>query len=149
VGRLTDQTRAQEEAAIRAAMDRLLRGEIPAGGKCDIKTLAHASGVTRAALYSIYLHLKEGFERRRDQLRDAGIVADPRDAQIDRLKDQVRLLTERLAATQRENSDLTAFRTLAPSWLAAQREEILRLRAVASAGNLRDLASARDRPRQH
>jgi hypothetical protein len=42
-----------------------------------------------------------------------------------------------------------AFRTLALSRLAAQHEEILRLRAAASAGNLRDLASARDRLRQH
>jgi len=61
-------------------MDRLLRGEIPPGGNCDVKTLAAASGVTRAALYSTYLHLKEEFERRRDQLREAGVIADPRDA---------------------------------------------------------------------
>ncbi|GAA3837531.1 hypothetical protein GCM10022243_00040 [Saccharothrix violaceirubra] len=145
MGRLTDQARAQKEAAIRAAMDRLLRGEIPAGGKCDVKTLAHASGITRAALYSTYVHLKEEFERRRDQLRDAGIIADPRDAQIDRLKEQVRHLTKRLEATQQENNDLTAFRTLALSRLAAQHEDILWLRAAASTGNLHDLAAVRDR----
>ncbi|MGW5219905.1 hypothetical protein ACWEQA_18730 [Nocardia sp. NPDC004085] len=37
MGRLTDQARTQKEAQIRAAMDRLLRGEIPPGGKCDVK----------------------------------------------------------------------------------------------------------------
>jgi DNA-binding transcriptional ArsR family regulator len=146
VGRLTDQARAQKEAAIRAAMDRLLSGEIPAGGKCDVKTLAVASGVTRAALYSTYRHLKEEFEQRRGELRDAGIIADPRDAQIERLKDQVRHLTERLVATQQDNDELIAFRTLALSRLAAQHEEILRLRAAASVGNLRGLASVPDRP---
>ncbi|OLZ50289.1 hypothetical protein BS330_28925 [Amycolatopsis keratiniphila subsp. nogabecina] len=145
VGRLTDQARAQKEAAIRAAMDRLLRGEIPAGGKCDVKTLATASGITRAALYSTYLHLKEEFERRRGELRDAGIIADPRDAQIERLKDQVRHLTERLVATQQDNDELIAFRARALSRLAAQHEEVLRLRAAASADNVRDLSSARDR----
>src|SRR3979409_922654 len=78
MGRLDQQTRAQKEATIRAAMDRILRGELPPGGKCDVKTLATASGITRAALYSTYLHLKEEFERRRDLLRDTGVIADPR-----------------------------------------------------------------------
>ncbi|MEV0053252.1 hypothetical protein AB0H34_22455 [Saccharopolyspora shandongensis] len=45
-------------------MDRPLRGETPPGGKCDVKTLATASGITRAALYSTYLGLKEEFEQR-------------------------------------------------------------------------------------
>jgi hypothetical protein len=88
VGRLTNQARAQKEAAFRAAMDRLLRGEIPPGGKCDVKTLATASGITRAVLYSTYQHLKDEFEHRRDQLRTSGIIVDPREAQIDRLKKQ-------------------------------------------------------------
>ena len=146
MGRLTDQTRAQKETTIRAAMDRLLRGEIPPGGKCDVKTLAAASGVTRAALYSTYLHLKEEFERRRDQLREAGVIADPRDAQIDRLKEHVRHLQQRLSTAEQENADLTAFRTQAVSQLAAQYDEITRLRAALnSANNVRYLASTRDR----
>jgi chromosome segregation ATPase len=145
VGRLNDQTRGQKEAAIRAAMDRLLRGEIPPGGKCDVKTLAATGGVTRAALYSTYLHLKEEFERRRDQLREAGVITDPRDAQIDRLKQQVRRLTDRLAASEQDNTDLTAFRTQALSRLAAQHEEITRLRAAtASADNVHNLSVARN-----
>lgn len=40
MGRLDQQTRVQKEATIRAAMDRILRGELPPGGKCDVKTLA-------------------------------------------------------------------------------------------------------------
>ena len=38
--RITAAQRIQNENRIRAAMDRLLRGEIPPGGNCDIKTLA-------------------------------------------------------------------------------------------------------------
>ena len=100
MGRLDQQTRAQKEATIRAAMDRILRGELPPGGKCDVKTLATASGITRAALYSTYLHLKEEFERRRDQLRDAGVIADPGEGQIKRLKEQVGQLKKRLATQE-------------------------------------------------
>ena len=48
-------------------------------------------------------------------------------------------------ATQQDNDELIAFRTLALSRLAAQHEEILRLRAAAGVGNLRGLASGRDR----
>ncbi len=75
----------QKESAIRAAMDRLLRGEIQPGGLYDVKTMATEAGVTRAALYSTY---PREFERRRDHLRDAGTIPDPRDAQINRLREQ-------------------------------------------------------------
>jgi hypothetical protein len=36
--------RRQAEDSIRAAMDRLLRGQIPPGGTCDITTLAREAG---------------------------------------------------------------------------------------------------------
>ena len=39
---LTSQQRQQTEARIRAAADQLLHGDLPPGGRCDIKTLAHA-----------------------------------------------------------------------------------------------------------
>ena len=42
--RITADQRAANEDRIRAAIDRLLRGEIPSGGRCDIKTLARESG---------------------------------------------------------------------------------------------------------
>jgi chromosome segregation ATPase len=135
VGRLTEQARAQKEAAIRASMDRLLRGEIPPGGKCDVKTLAAASRITRAALYTTYVHLKDEFERRRDELRESGVIADPRDAQIDRLKKQVRRMQERLSAQEQRTADLVAFRTQALSQLAAQHEEITRRRTHFAAGD--------------
>jgi hypothetical protein len=49
--RISGAQRAENENRIRTAMDRLLRGEIPPGGKCDITTLALASGVDRTAFY--------------------------------------------------------------------------------------------------
>lgn len=49
--RVTDAHRKQTEERIRAASDRLLRGDIPPGCGCDVKTLAVEAGVTRAALY--------------------------------------------------------------------------------------------------
>ena len=42
--RITTAQRTENENRIRAAMDRLLRGEIPPGGNCDIKTLAREAG---------------------------------------------------------------------------------------------------------
>jgi hypothetical protein len=38
--RLSPAQGTENENRIRTAMDRLLRGEIPPGGKCDVKTLA-------------------------------------------------------------------------------------------------------------
>jgi hypothetical protein len=75
---ISAEQRRQTEDRIRAASDRLLRGEIPPGGGCDVKTLAAEAGVTRAALYTTYLHLKEEFEARRDRMREAGDIPDPR-----------------------------------------------------------------------
>lgn len=143
MGRLDQPTRAQKEATIRAEMDRLLRGELPPGGKCDVKTLAAASGITRAALYSTYLHLKEEFERRRDTLRDTGVIADPRERQIERLKDQVASLKKRVAAQEQQNADLISFQVQAVSRLTAQHEEIIRLRAALASGVVRSLLTPR------
>jgi len=44
--RISADQRQQNEARIRTAMDRLLRGQIPPGGKCDIKTLAREALLT-------------------------------------------------------------------------------------------------------
>lgn len=49
--RITAAQRTANENRIRAAMDRLLRGEIPPGDRCDITTLAVESGVDRTAFY--------------------------------------------------------------------------------------------------
>lgn len=126
--RITEEQRRITEQRIRAAMDRLLRGELPSGGKCDVKTLAAEAGISRNALYTTYGALKTEFEQRGDRLRDAGEIADPREAQIDRLKQQVTELKGRVQEQDEELVKLRAFKTLAVSRIAAQHEELERLR---------------------
>jgi chromosome segregation ATPase len=139
---LTSQQRQQTEARIRAAADQLLHGDLPPGGRCDIKTLAHAAGISRAALYRTYPHLKEDFERRITQARTAGQVTDPRDAQITRLKDDIQTLRQRLASREASIADLAEFKAQALSRLAAQHDELQQLRAdAAQPGNIRHLPS--------
>ncbi|MGY3677048.1 hypothetical protein [Streptomyces sp. TE33382] len=132
--RITAAQRTENENRVRAAMDRLLRGEIPPGGRCDIKTLAREAEVDRTAFYGTrpYARLREEFERRLQALQHAGEIPDPREAQIHRLKAQVATLKERLAATEKANEELDDFRTQALARLAAQHEEIVHLRATAN-----------------
>jgi hypothetical protein len=140
--RLTAAQRMLNEQRIRVAADQLLSGDIPPGGRCDVKTLAAVAGVDRAALYGKrpYAPLREDFERRAQALRKTGQHADPRDAQIARLTGQIATLTTRVADRDTAIADLTAFKTAALSRLAAQHEEITRLRrSQAAAGNLRRL----------
>jgi hypothetical protein len=131
--RLSRQQLADNEARIRAAMTRLLDGDIPPGGKCDIKTLAGAAGVDRTAFYGTrpYAHLRTEFEQRLSQLLDAGERPDPRDAQVTRLKDEITRLKERLAEADATASELARFRNQALARLAAQHHEITRLRQEA------------------
>ncbi|MGW1028515.1 hypothetical protein ACWD4J_33355 [Streptomyces sp. NPDC002577] len=49
--RISAAQRTENENRIRAAMDRLLRGEIPPGGRFDVKTLAREAGADRTAFY--------------------------------------------------------------------------------------------------
>ena len=128
--RLSRQQLADNEAKIRAAMSRLLNGDIPPGGKCDIKTLAVEAGVDRTAFYGSrpYAHLRTEFEQRLEQFRDAGERPDPRDAQIARLKDEIARLKERLAQSAGTITGLTEFRAQALARIAAQHDEITRLR---------------------
>ena len=139
---LTSQQRQQTEARIRAAADQLLRGDLPPGGRCDVKTLARAAGISRAALYRTYPHQKEDFERRLAQARAEGQVTDPRDVQITRLKDEIHTLRQRLANRETSIAELTEFKTQALSRLAAQHDELQQLRAgAAQLGNIRPLPS--------
>jgi hypothetical protein len=133
--RITADQRAANEDRILAAIDRLLRGDIPPGGRCDVKTLAREAGVDRTAFYGNrpYAHLREEFERRLRTLEQAGEQPDPRDAQINRLKDEATRLNERLAQAVATIIDLTAFRTQALARLAAQHDEITRLRQQSAA----------------
>jgi hypothetical protein len=151
MGRLDPKTRDRNETAIRAAMDRLLRGEIPPGGGCDLKTLAQQAGVPRTGFYpksdrpGPYQHLAEEFERRLRSLRQAGEITDPRDAQIARLKAENARLRERLTDQDTAIAELDSFKTRALSRLAAQHAETARLRQHRPA-NVRELRPNGDSP---
>jgi hypothetical protein len=98
--------------------------------------------VSRAALYRTYPHLKEEFEKRLAALRAAGDAPDPRDAQITRLKQARDDLRQKLADRDAAIRALEQFKELALSRLAAQHDEITRLRRqAATAGNVRGIAS--------
>lgn len=147
--RVSDEQRRHAEQRIRAAAGALLRGEIPPGGKCDITTLAQQAGISRAAIYRSYPHLKAEFEQQLARQRADGQAPDPRDSQITRLKTDNADLRQRILQKDTELSDLRQFRTLAASRLAAQHDEIHRLRAAAARApgtNIRDLASRRPAP---
>ncbi|MFG3530345.1 hypothetical protein ACGF8B_26940 [Streptomyces sp. NPDC047917] len=132
--RISAVQRTENENRIRAAMDRLLRGEIPPGGKCDIKTLAIEAAVDRTAFYGTrpYSHLRVEFERRVQALQDAGETPDPREAQIARLIAENSKLRKRLAQSEQTIDALSDFRTQALARLAAQHEEIVRLHEAAA-----------------
>src|SRR5664279_4032259 len=128
--RITATQRTANENRIRAAIDRLLRGDLPNGGRCDIKTLARAAGVDRTAFYGNrpYAHLRAEFEQRLHDLQQTGERPDPRDAQITRIKDEITTLKRRLTQSADTINELTNFRTQAIARLAAQHDEITRLR---------------------
>lgn len=131
--RLTPEQRHHNETKIRAAMDRLLLGDLPPGGRCDIKTLARESDIDRTAFYGTrpYAHLREEFEARLAATLEAGDTPDPRDAQITRLKAEITTLKERLTRREESIQALTDFRDQALSRLAEQHDEILHLRRQA------------------
>jgi hypothetical protein len=135
--RITAAQRAANEHRVRAAIDLLLRGEIPPGGRCDVKTLATEAGVDRTAFYGNrpYAHLRVEFEQRLHTLHQTGDRPDPRDAQITRLKNEVTALKQRLVQSASTIDELTDFRTQALAQLAAQHDEITRLRASATAAS--------------
>lgn len=142
--RTTAEQRRQAEQRIRAAADALLRGDIPPDGKCDVTTLARHAGVSRAALYRTYPHLKEEFEKRLAALRADGDAPDPRDAQITRLKQARDDLRQKLADREATIRALEQFKELALSRLAAQHDEITRLRRQAAAtASVRSIAHRR------
>ncbi|MCX5238984.1 hypothetical protein OG824_27670 [Streptomyces prunicolor] len=158
MARLTETDKARNEAAIRAAMDRILAGDLPPAGRADLKTLAAMADVTRTGFYpkknrdgasrpGLYQHLAEEFTRRLGELRAAGATVDPRDAQVDRLKQQVDELKKRITARDEQLAELSEFRVVAISRLAAQHDEIERLRTqVAKRSSLYTVPSAPDHP---
>lgn len=140
--RISAHQRAQNEERIHATMNSLLGGDVPAGGGCDVKTLAKESGLDRTAFYGRrpYAHLREEFEARLQRASQAGETLDPRDAQISRLKSEIVALGRRVGRRDHTIIELGDFKTMAVSRLAAQHDEITNLRAsVADPGNIRHL----------
>ena len=131
--RISATQRTQNETRIRAAMDRLLHGQIPPDGRCDIKTLAREASVDRTAFYGTrpYAHLREEFEQRLQALHVAGEVPDPRDAQIARMKNQIDTLKQRLTRRDQTILELSDTKNETLSRLAAQHDQITRLRREA------------------
>jgi hypothetical protein len=148
--RVTNEQRRQTEQRIRAATNALLRGDLPPNGKCDVSTLAQQAGICRATLYRSYSDLKTEFERRLTQQRTDGEIPDPRESQIAKLKKHNAELKQRIARQDAALAGLKEFKTRAISQLAAQHDEIDRLRAAAnrSSTNVRDIHSRRPTPHQ-
>ena len=137
---ISDAQRHETEARIRAAANRLLNGEIPPGGKCDVKTLAAEAHVSRATLYRSYLPLKLDFERRAARLRDVGQAPDPRETQIKRLQEENASLRARITELQETVAAFQRFETTAISQLAALEAERLELESrTGDRSNLRVL----------
>ncbi|MFG2631438.1 hypothetical protein [Streptomyces sp. NPDC048473] len=145
---LSPEQRDQIERRIRAAIDRLLAGQIPAGGACDVKTLAREAGISRAALYRTWGHLKDEFEQRRSAAQAAGQQPDPREARIARLREQNQRLTHKLARTHAEFNQLKERHQLALSVLAAKDDEVQRLRRQLSTISPTDAAGVVPLPRR-
>jgi len=132
--------RRETEARIRAAASRLLNGEIPPGGKCDVKTLAAEAQISRATLYRSYLPLKLDFERRAARLRADGQAPDPRETQIKRLQEENDRLRARITELQETVAAFERFETTAISQLAALEAERLELKSrIDNQSNLRVL----------
>jgi hypothetical protein len=132
--RITVDQRSQNEQRIRDNMHRLLGGDIPVGGGCDIKTLARQSGVDRTAFYGTrpYAHLRVEFENRLQEAAQAGQNPDPRGAHIAQLKHDLAALNDRLGQRDQTIVELGDFKTVALCRLAAQHDEITQLRAALS-----------------
>lgn len=135
--RITAVQRQANENRIRAAIDRLLRGDIPPGGRCDITTLAREANIDRTAFYGNrpYTHLRADFEQRLHALQQTGERPDPRTAQIARLNNEIAALKHRLAQSANANDEHTDFRAQALARLAAQHDEITRLRDSTAAAS--------------
>lgn len=121
--------RSQVEDRIRAAIHTLLSDEIPTGMNRDITSLCALAGVPRATMYRTYPHLKAIFEEQRSHLQDR-VHSTNTDGETHRKmraeKDRLQL---NLAKMTNKVQELEQFKSTALSRLAAQHEEILRLRS--------------------
>ncbi|MER6046412.1 hypothetical protein ABT168_02840 [Streptomyces sp. NPDC001793] len=95
---------------------------------CKAKGLRPAGSAPVVEWTGSYAHLRVEFERWVQALQDAGEIPNPREDRIARLKEEITKLRERLARSEQEVDELTDFRGQALARLAAQHEEIVRLR---------------------
>ncbi|MFB7506234.1 hypothetical protein [Streptomyces broussonetiae] len=137
---LSAEQRDQVERRIRAAIDRLLTGQIPPGGACDVKTLAREAGISRASLYRTWGYLKDEFEKRRAAAWAVGQQPDPRETRIARLRELNQRLTSKLARIHTEFNQLKERHRLLLSVLAAKDDELQRLRRELSTASRTPLA---------
>ena len=88
------------------------------------------AGIDRTAFYGSrpYARLREEFEQKLQDVQQAGEQPDPRDAHVTRLKNEITQLRERLAQSAGTITGLTEFRAQALARIAAQHDEIARLR---------------------
>jgi hypothetical protein len=120
--RISAVQRIQNENRIRAAMDRLLRGELPPDGNGDIKTRGREASTAPPSTASDPTRTcAPEFEQRLQQVRRDGHTPNPKTAQIERLMAEV---DKRKPLTQANTTidQLTAFRTEASARLAAQHD---------------------------
>ncbi|WP_435260611.1 hypothetical protein [Streptomyces sp. 1222.5] len=140
MGRISEETRARNEEAIRTAMQSLLEGNVPPGGGVDIKTLAQMSGVPRSGFYSTrgpnctkrpgpYQHLAEEFNQCR---RKSKIISALKGVQVERFEEAVAALKVRLEKCETELKRLKDFQQFALSHIIAQHFDIQSLREQAT-----------------
>ncbi|MER6526202.1 hypothetical protein [Streptomyces sp. NPDC001508] len=79
-----------------------------------------------------YAYLRTEFEQRLQALQQAGDIPDPREAHITRFKEENAKLRERLTQSEQTITELVDFRAQTLARLAAQHEEIVRLRKAAA-----------------
>ena len=111
----------------------------------------YRGGVDRTAFYGSrpYAHLRAEFEQRLKGLHDAGEQPDPRDAQVTRLKNAIAQLKERLTQSDATISELAGFRDQALARIAAQHDEITRLRQeTRSAARIRRFPAPAPSPKE-
>ncbi|MBP2216523.1 hypothetical protein [Arthrobacter sp. CAN_C5] len=121
--------RLQVENRIRAAIRQLLEGEVPLGMKRDITSLCSIANVSRATMYRTYPHLKAEFEQQRFLRDQAGPSPGSTPEQEQKLQTERDRLQFRLAEMASKVRELENFKEQALSRLAAQNEELLRLRS--------------------
>ncbi|WP_193096853.1 hypothetical protein [Brevibacterium sp. FME17] len=121
--------RSQVENRIRAAIQTLLADEIPIGMNRDITSLCDLAGVPRATMYRTYPHLKAIFEEQRLHLQDATPATNTGADTRQKVRPENDRLQLKLAAMTNKVHELEYFKSTALSRLAAQHEEILRLRS--------------------